>query len=201
MFTDYERDQLKEIVNVGAGNAANALAQILGNPVSMSVPVVHLDRIERLTPQIGDPNELITAILMKINGETPGIFFLVLPKDSAEKIARIITGNHKKEINVLDAFDRSALQEVGNILAGSSLSALSKFSGVSFVQSVPEVVSDTMGAILNSILVEIGGGEDAVLLLSDTILVNNNIQGSIFFFFDRNATGKILDAVERKVKA
>ncbi|MFH1089094.1 MAG: chemotaxis protein CheC [Candidatus Uhrbacteria bacterium] len=201
MFADYERDQLKEIINVGAGNAANALAKLIGQSVKTTVPTIHLDRIERLTAQIGDPVEVVTAILMKINGEAPGIFFLLIPTESAAKIADILTSNHKKELNVLDSFDRSALQEVGNILAGSSLGALSKFSGLSFIQSVPEIVTDSMGAILNSILVEVGDEAGAALLITVNISVGNGLRGDLFFFFDTAATGKMLNAVEQKLKS
>jgi len=199
MFTDYERDQLREIVNLGASKAADALAQLIGKKVKVEVPIVHLDTIERLAAQMGDPGAIITAILMKINGEAPGVVFLFFPRTSAEHIASLMTSNHKKEINVLDSFDRSALQEVGNILVGSSLAALAKFSDLSFVQSVPEVVTDNMGAIFNSILLELGGGTEAMLLLNVKIEIEEDGKGDLFFFFDDKATTKLLSAVEKKL--
>ncbi|MFH2063218.1 MAG: chemotaxis protein CheC [bacterium] len=200
MFTDYERDQLKEIVNIGAGNATTALSQLIGRPVTITVPFIHLGRVERLADQMGDPDKVATTILMKIGGDVSGIFFAVLSRTSAERLAATMTGSHEKEINVMDSFDRSALQEAGNILAGSSLTALSKFTGLSFVQSVPEVVTDSLGATLNSILIEIGGGADTALLLTVGFSAEEDIAGEIFFFFDRSSTEKILSTVEQKLK-
>lgn len=198
MCTNDERDQLGEILKRGASHAAHALAQLIGKNVMIGVPIVHMDTIEHVAAQMGDPSAIMTAILMNVHGKARGVFFLMFPKSSAEKITGLMTGNREKEINVFDPFNRSALQEVGNILAGSSLAALSVFSGLSFLQSVPEVVTDTRGAILNSILLELGEHARAILLLNVKVMIDEEASGDLFFFFDKEAMTNMLSAVEQK---
>lgn len=196
MCTNDERDQLGEIVKRGASHAAHALAQLIGKNVTIGAPIVHVDTIEHVAAQMGDPSAIMTAMLMNIHGKAQGVFFLMFPKNSAEKIIGLMTGNREKEMNVFDPFNRSALQEVGNILAGSSLAALSIVSGLSFLQSVPEVVTDTRGAILHSILLELGEHAQEILLLNVKVAIEEDASGDLFFFFNKEATTKLLSAIE-----
>ena len=65
----------------------------------------------------------------------------------------------------IDEVGASALEEVGNILAGSYLTSLSTFTGLTFVPMVPALAVDMAGAVLDYVLAEFGQVADQVLLI------------------------------------
>jgi chemotaxis protein CheC len=125
--------------------------------------------------------------------------FLMFPTDSAGQLAGLLTGS-KKEIHILDDLGRSALQEVGNILAGTSINVLSRFLDMNITQSVPETATDMLGSVIDSILGEIGKSSDVVLILKvDFFVEDRKISGKLFFLFDPKSTAKILETAKKKI--
>jgi chemotaxis protein CheC len=196
----FEKDQLLEVVTVGAGNASSALSQMMEKRVNIEVPDAIVDDLENISSYIGDPDELITTILLKMSGEAPGFMLLMLPPQSALKLAGYLTKNYKKDVKILDEMDRSALREIGNIVTGNSITALSKFLNISIVQSIPEVVTDMMGSIVDSIVSEVGEETESVLVFRVNFSVEDHeIDGKLFFIFDPTSTEKILEITDDKL--
>jgi chemotaxis protein CheC len=50
-----EKDALREIANVGAGNAATAVSQLIGTRILVEVPKVSLIRVQDLPEPLGGP--------------------------------------------------------------------------------------------------------------------------------------------------
>lgn len=198
MFTDFQQDELKEIVNIGAGNAGTALAKLLNRKIKTSVPLILLDEVQNILPKLGPADSRVTVVLVRVEGEIPGVFFIALPLADGAELASLLTGKEKTGA-LPDEFGNSALKEIGNILSGASLTALSKFLGLNFVQSVPEITSDMLGAILQSILVETGEAYEKILVISAELEFMPSRQGRLFFVFNPDATSGILSAVQRKM--
>jgi len=198
-LTDFEKDQLIEVVNIGAGNASTALSQMVNKTVIIRVPELFVDKIEKVPKFLGKQEEIMTGVLLKILGDAPGMMFLMFPTDSAGQLARLLTGR-KKETHILDTLSRSALQEAGNILAGTSMNALSRFLDMNIIQSVPETATDMLGSVINSVLAEIGKSSDIVLILKvDFRVEGEKISGKLFFIFDPRSTSKILETAKKKI--
>lgn len=199
-LTDFEKDQLIEVVNIGAGNASTALSQLAGKGVEINVPNVFIDRVEKVPQILGEPEKIMTAVLLRLLGDAPGIMLLMFPPESALNLAGLLTKSHKKNIKVLDEIDRSALREVGNILSGAGMTALSKFLDINILQSVPDAATDMLGSVVDTVLAEIGKESDVVLLFKVTFDVKGEpIKGRLFFLFDPKATTKILIAAKAKI--
>ncbi len=200
-LSNLEKDKLTEVVNIGAGNASTALSQIIHKTVNIKVPETFVGPIEKVHQFFGESEEIMTAILLKILGDAPGVMLLMFPPKNAMILAGFLTQGHKKDLKVLDELDRSALREVGNILAGASLTALSKFLNMNILQSVPETATDMLGAVMETILSEIGKKSETVLVFKvDFKIEGDSVSGNLFFIFDPQATTKILDATKRKIK-
>jgi len=201
-LTDQEKDELKEVINIGAGNASTALSQMVDKKVMIKVPRAYVDKIEKIPELLGNTEEVMTVVLLKILGEIPGIMLLMFPPQSALELAGLLTQHHKKDIKVLDEMDRSALREVGNILSGASMTALSKFLDMNILQSVPEAATDMLGSVVDSILVDIGKTSETVLVFKVNFQVEgDSIQGNLFFLFDPKSTSKILEITKQKVNS
>lgn len=200
-LTDFERDQLIEVVNIGAGNASTALSQMVGKKVTINVPDVLVDRVEAVPQFLGESENIMTVVVLKLLGDAPGVMLLMFPPQSALRLAGLLTKEHKKDIKVLDELDRSALREVGNVLSGAGMTALSKFLDMNILQSVPDAATDMLGAVVDTVLAEVGRESDIVLVFNVNFKIEEeDIDGQLFFLFDPKATAKILEATKKKLK-
>src|SRR5213594_2917417 len=65
-------DALKEVANIGAGHAATALSQLTHRRIMISVPEINIARLEEVPSLIGDPQEVVAAVLMHMLGDLTG---------------------------------------------------------------------------------------------------------------------------------
>ena len=71
-------DVLKELGNIGAGNAATALAELLQSKVDMSVPQVKLINFSEIGELIGGEEQVMAGMYLAIQKDITGsILFLV----------------------------------------------------------------------------------------------------------------------------
>lgn len=179
-LTPIQLDFLKELTNIGGGNAATALSQMVDHPINMEVPMVKIFPYERLFSDIIEEEEKAVAVSIRILGDAPGSFLLVLREKDALDLIPMILG--KDEVGVLDDMSISALQEVCNILCSSYMNALSRMLNITLISSVPAFVQDMFGAILSTAYIEAGQIEDYLLVIENYFLVNNNrIKAHLFF--------------------
>lgn len=198
-LTEYQLDTLKEIGNIGSGNAATSLSMLLNHKVDMNVPAVRVVGFDQMMDLVGGPDKLIVAVFLRIEGEAPGNMFFVLSPDEAETFVKEMTGieSFSVEQPPLDEMALSALQELGNILAGAYLSALSDFIQVLLQPSVPLLTIDMAGAILAEGLMELSQVSDYAIII-DTIIDDHEndrepITGHFFLLPDPDSFPKIFD--------
>ena len=60
-------DVLKEIGNIGAGNATTAIANMLGMKIDMNVPNVKLMEVSKLGTAVGAEDETIVGIFLDMD--------------------------------------------------------------------------------------------------------------------------------------
>jgi len=196
-----ELDVLKEIGNIGAGNAATSMSQLINKKVDMQVPSVKIVAFDEVMNIIGGPDELIVTIMFHIEGDTPGTVYFILSKNEAEQlIKRMMPDKSVKDINILEpnSFIISLLQETGNILTGSYLTALSDFLKLDMQPSIPHFACDMAGAILSVGLVEISQVTDYAIIIDTKINDNNmteGINGQFFFMLEPESLSKIFNSL------
>lgn len=197
-INEFQKDQLREVMSIGVGNATTALSKMLGKPVMMGIPEVVTERIELVNRNLGVTDEITTAILLSVTGDAPGIALITFPASTALAFVGMLTNNHKKDIKIIDEVDRSALKEAGNIFTGALTAALSKLLGLNMLQSIPDVASDMFSALISSVVAEIGSTSETVLILKTTFLLKEPIlEGHIYLFFTPEASRKILNSMAK----
>src|SRR6476619_7190197 len=82
-----QMDALREVANIGAGHAATALSQMIGETIMITVPTITVARLEEVPVQMSDPDEPVAAVLMHMLGDLTGRTLLVLPKRTALRLA------------------------------------------------------------------------------------------------------------------
>lgn len=160
-------DVLKEIGNIGAGNATTALSQMLDAKVDMKVPKIELLEFHELGEMIGGAENIVVGILLTLEDDIEGMMMFLLEKAVAKSMIRLIMGDFATEGDEDDfsEMELSALQEVGNIIAGAYLSSLSALTGLKISSSVPYMAVDMAGAILSVPAIEFGKVSDKALLI------------------------------------
>ncbi|WP_425436691.1 chemotaxis protein CheC [Paenibacillus donghaensis] len=189
-------DVLKEIGNIGAGNAATALSQLLNKPIDMAVPKVQLLNFEEITDKVGGAEELVYAVFLRVEGDAPGNLFFILSPEAAKNLLSRIAGIDVGVSEELSEMELSALSEIGNILAGSYLSSLADFTSLTMYPTVPALAMDMAGAILGYGLLQFGQMGDDALLIDTTFLEGNNeIEGQFFLIPDPESFPKIFKSL------
>ncbi|HLD61878.1 MAG TPA: chemotaxis protein CheC [Patescibacteria group bacterium] len=200
LLSNLERDALKECVNIGAGHAATALSGLTQEKVSILVPKLELVPVEDAPAAVGKPDEVMSAVVMKMGGDVSGTILLMFPTRSALLLSSLLLKSGRTK-EAMGEDENSALREAGNILSGHALNAISQFLGFRLLQSVPETSSDMVGAMMNEILVHfLREKHENVLVLSVSFQISGHeIIGSLFFLFDPSSTRVILDSLRKKL--
>jgi len=170
----YHLDVLKEIGNIGAGNAATALSQLLGKEIDMSVPNANIVPISELPDHVGGADKEVAAIFLRIEGDAPGSMYFIASIEDTEQLIRQVTKDDSFQLRTLpyDDVGLSAIQEIGNILAGSYLSSFADFTKLHLHPSVPGLSIDMVGAILSYGLIPLSQVSDHVIVI-DTRMQEN----------------------------
>ena len=159
-------DVLREIGNIGAGNATTALSQMLNSRIDMKVPNVELLEFKELSDIVGGAENLVVGILFTISGDIDGMMMFMLDKSASRHLVNILMGNpHEDGDEEFSEMELSALNEIGNIISGAYLSSLSSLTNLVIVSSVPYMAIDMAGAILSVPAIEFGKMGDKALLI------------------------------------
>ncbi|MDI3537986.1 MAG: chemotaxis protein CheC [Bacillota bacterium] len=164
-LSEFHYDVLREVGNIGAGNAATALAQLVGRPIHMEVPDVLWVPLDEVAARLGGPEKPVAGILLGVEGEAPATILFALPLSQAYTLLDIMLGRSPGTTSALDELEQSALQETGNILTGAYLNSLNAFTNLGFRPTVPALAVDMAGAVLDYVLAEFGQVADQVLLI------------------------------------
>lgn len=201
-LTTIEKDVLKEIGNIGAGNATTSMSQLTNKKILMGVPEVKVIPFDDVLHIVGGPEKLVVGMYFRIYGEAPGTVYFLLSVEEAESIIKDVTGG--LEINLLSSnndnkvLGLSALQEVGNIITGSYLSALADFTNLNMQSSIPYLSIDMAGAILSVGLIELSQRSDYAIVI-DTQLEEqsgqNGFSSQFFFLPDIDTVPKLFNAL------
>ncbi|MBQ8568099.1 MAG: chemotaxis protein CheC [Oscillospiraceae bacterium] len=164
-------DILKELGNIGQGNAASSLSNMLGKPIDIAVPDVRLLDFGETVEFLGGPENIAIGMLIGLSGDINGMMLYVLQKSFANNMLQAVMGKQVEELTDLDEMDFSFVQEIGNILAGSYINAIASLTNLTIDISVPSISVDMVGAILSVPAVEFAKVSDKVLFIDDSFLI------------------------------
>ncbi|MBQ8946153.1 MAG: chemotaxis protein CheC [Lachnospiraceae bacterium] len=190
-------DVLKEIGNIGAGNATTALAQLLGTKVDMSVPQVSLLEFKDVGAVVGGEELIMVGILLGVEGDITGSIMFLIEKEGARHLTnKLMMGmGASAEGEDFNEMELSALKEVGNIITGAYLNALSGLTNLVIYPSTPELTVDMAGAILSVPAIQFGIQGDQILLIQNNFFDEVELDGFFILLPDMESYGTILGAL------
>ena len=163
--TESYYDVLKEIGNIGAGNAMTALAQMLQSKVDMRVPQVKLLDFSEVGEIMGGEEQIMAGVLLGVEGDITGSMMFMVEESSARHLIQKITMGMLPEGAEFEEMGLSAMKEMGNIITGAYLNALSTLTNLKIFPTPPALTVDMAGAILSVPAIQFGIYGDKILLI------------------------------------
>ena len=187
-------DVLKELGNIGAGNATTALAQLMQTKVDMSVPRVQLLEFKELGEAMGGEELVMAGIYLAIEGDINGSIMFLLEKRAAKHLVGKLIGM-ESEGDDFTEMEFSALKEVGNIITGAYLNSLSSITNLMIQPSVPDLTVDMAGAIISVPAIEFAALGDRMLMIQTQFFDEMVLDGFFILIPDLDSYGKMLAAL------
>ena len=167
-------DVLREIGNIGSGNAASALSAMLNTKVDMNIPTVKILDVEELAETVGGPETQVVGILFTLHEDFEGMMMFLTQKQFAHLVLNVLMDRHFDSFEELGEMDISAIKEVGNIMVSAYMGAISQMTNFKIALSPPSIAIDMAGALLNVPAVEIEKYGDKALFIQDGFIGGDN---------------------------
>lgn len=170
---DMHLDVLKEIGNIGSGNAASALSELIQCNTDITVPTVKMLDFSEAVNFLGGPENVAIGMLVGIKGDITGMMLYVLQHSFASKMTSTLFGSEIEDLTNMNEMETSFISEVGNIMAASYVNAISQLTGMMIDISVPNMTVDMVGAILSVPAVEFAQVGNKVLFIDDGFVIGD----------------------------
>jgi chemotaxis protein CheC len=185
-------DALKEVSNIGAGNAATALSMLLSKKIDMSVPSVNVVRLEDVVEETGESE--VSGTVVRVLGDIAGNILLVFKEDTVNKIIGKLVGTNE---GINSEMGQSVLCEIANIISASYMNSIAQLTNLAIAPSVPAVAYDMLGAILTTTFIESNQYDEYILDIETIFLdeTEENIGGHFYYIPMPGSLEKILKSI------
>jgi len=195
-LNDKQIDALKEIVSIGAGNAATALSQMTKKRTNISVPSVRSMPVTEAPSIFGPPETMVTSVYLQMLGDLTGVLLFTYTREAAGKLSSILTGRGAVSEKGLTELAESSLKEASTILTGAYLGAMSKVLHKTLLISSPAIAHDMSGAIIENVLIETGKDADfAIIIETEFTIVDEKIDAFFIFIPETESLKGLFEAM------
>ena len=186
-------DVLREVGNIGSGNATTALSSMVGKMIDIEVPRVEILDFNDAINAVGGPEKIIAGILIRINGDIEGMIMFLFEQNLIQLIEETFFGSAPDDIFSLSEAENSALNEMGNIMAGSYVNAIAQLAGMTIDIEVPVMAVDMLGAIMSVPAVEMGEMGDKLLFIDNNMIIDKtSIQSKMLLLIGNTINSKFM---------
>ncbi len=190
---------LREISNIGSGNASNSLATMLNEIVDIGLPKSDMIKFIDITNSYNSPEELVVGTVLQLSGDMEGFIIVIMKVDSALNLLEKLC---KKEI-ICDRNDYnsvceelSSMGEICNILCGTYLTAISDMTNLNIYPSVPYFRVDMVMEIMNLPISLYDLVDDSILCIeTDFFTTDLKIEGKYYFIPKVESCEKLLESL------
>lgn len=193
-LNECQLDALREIGNIGSGNAATALSEMLDKSVSIKVPTIRVLDYNAVVESLGGPETILVGILLNLDSDVRGMMMFLLNREFAHTVLNTLLDTDFRELSNLDEMSRSAILEVGNIMAASYVNAIASLTGLTLDISVPNMCFDMAGAILSVPAIYYANISDKIILIEDEF-GSQNMSSHILMIPEVESLQKIMESL------
>ena len=188
-ITNTQLDTLAELINIGVGQAAGVLHEMLDSHVRLQVPslkIVQSPHSENEIEKFGTGR--LASVKLDFSGSLSGSALLTFPPDSAAKLVKVLT-EEGSESSDMDSVRIGVLSEVGNIVINGIMGSIGNLLKIPIEYSIPFYQEGTVGNLINS---------DATLIIAQIRfdLEQLLIHGDIFLIFEVESFNRLKSAID-----
>ena len=178
-YSELELSAIQEVANIGTGNAATALSQLVARAVDIGIPKAELVPLAAAAERIGPLESMVVAVLTPVKGLMQASMLLAFPYASAAALCEMLGTDVDSEMG------QSCLQEIGNILTGSYTTAIAGMTGLNIEPDPPLLACDMLGSVVDAVLAMSVEVSDTVLFLQTSITIEGSACDFGFLFVPR----------------
>lgn len=195
-LTDLQTDALAEVFNVGAGQAAASLSEIVGDEVLLSVPRIAFYPRNALNANVlALQGDRIGAVRQDFSGPFSINASLLFTEDKALEIVREMIGSQVSVDDLVD-FEHEAMCELGNIILNACMSAVANMLDIELDSTLPEYSVDHMDTVINELTGDLG--QPVVLVLHiDLTIEKRETDGCLVFLLSSASFHELIAAIDR----
>jgi chemotaxis protein CheC len=189
---------IREFANVGAGNAATALASFLDMELVNEVTTCNMLPLARVAHWLGSEEQIVAGVYTQLCGDLRSGILVVFPSASAQAMLKHIT---KQEVDLsnLDAIQLSALREIGNICLCWYLVAVSRMIDTDLVPAPPDATVDMLASVLSLPLANLAVKVDTVIAVHTYFKgVEKDFEGYFLMLPEERMLKEIMDKMGEK---
>lgn len=191
------RDILSELGNIGTGNAVTSLAEMMGHSFEIKAPKLRFVKYQDIFQSMGIRDELQAGILVDVLGELRGMFLFLMDESFSRAVLEQMLEETAEDLTELTEMQVSLLWELGNIICGSYLRALSCLTGLETDVAVPDLCIDMAGAIMGVPLARHLKVSDNILMIENEFhMGNQSFVGRILFWPEADTLSAVVERLK-----
>ena len=186
-------DVLRELANIGSGNAASSLSRMLGYPIKISIPEIGIEGFNEATETLGGPETVMVATLLFISGGIDGMIMFLLPINTACELVNMLMQTDIKSYEEIDEMGFSVIDEISNIMSASFVTAIAHMTDLKINISPPQATLDMLASIISVPSIYFAEVSDKLLLIQNELKVEDKkISTSVILLPDMPSLGKLM---------
>ena len=199
MTNDKWIDTIREVINIGIGDTAAALSDLVNSRVIIRVPDIHILET-KVVPDFIDKEikSLGVYIAQNFHGIIKGKAVLFYTKESSVSLLKNLTGDFLN-LDILSERSMSILQEIGNILLVSCISTISNIIGGRINFEIPHVTVEVSEGYFVNLLKGLDEMDKTIIVKNEMTIKDKNISGYIFILLGFRDFKMVIEKIQRKI--
>ena len=189
-------DVLKEIANIGSGNAASSLSSMLDHPVNIAIPYIGIKGFNEAYDALGGAESIMVGTLLFLASDLQGMMMFLLPVEVACDLVNMLMYTDIKSYEEIDEIGFSAINEISNIMSASFVGAIADMSGLAIDISPPEATLDMLGSIMSVPSIYFAEMSDNLLLIQNELeIAGKTTKTSVLLLPDMPSLDKLMKSL------
>lgn len=189
-------DGIRELVNIGIGRSAGSLNALTGHHVTLHVPDIYLLPIEDLREQMPHPTASFSVVNQDYSGAFAGTTVLMFPKNSAESLFQLLTGEEERTPEN-DELWQMTLLEVGNIIVNAVMGSITNTLGKKLEFHLPEYREDSLDHLIDSS--RFSNSTSVIVVHEQFSVEDKHIQGEILLILADQSIDVLAASINKKM--
>ena len=189
-------DVLKEIANIGSGNAASSLSRMIGSTVDIKIPEIDIKGFNEATEALGGPETIMMGTLLFLSEGIEGMMMFLLPVDVVCDLVNMLMGTDIKSHEEIDEMGESVIMECSNIMSASFVTAVAEMTDMVIDISPPQITLDMLGSIMSVPSISYANIGDSLLFMKNELEIEGKkTNANVLLLPDMPSLGKLMAAL------